>query len=251
MRDIPIIFSAPMIQALLSGRKTQTRRLVPQPPAECGINYMLGEESWLPVEDRTPVRRHFEAWTGPLFQNRPAGHLCGSFDITPRFQPRDRLWVRENWQTGMTSDGPQIAYAATPDFVEIDAWDGPDEGIGPSFNYGRCPGAKWNNWLPDVLGNDGPWRPSIHMPRWASRLTLIFEGVKVERLQDISEEDALAEGCPAQTPEELAGMEARGWYRDLWDSLHGAGAWDANPWVVALTFRVVRSNIDALMQEAA
>ncbi|NUB16491.1 hypothetical protein GAY28_30765 [Azospirillum brasilense] len=252
MRDIPIIFSAPMVRALLDGRKTQTRRLVPQPPAECGINYMLGEESWLPIEKRTPVRRAFEAWTGPLFQNRPAGHLCGSFDITPRFQPRDRLWVRENWQTGMTDDGPKIAYAATPDFVEIDAWDGPDEGCGPSFNYDRCPGAKWHHWLGDVLA-DGPWRPSIHMPRWASRLTLVVQDVKVERLQDISEEDARAEGAEPcangwwfdRNPL-LAGSDARGAFYCLWSSIHGADAWDANPWVVAPSFAVHRCNIDKL-----
>ncbi|MFP5516329.1 MAG: hypothetical protein ACLGJC_25025 [Alphaproteobacteria bacterium] len=218
MADRPIIFSAPMILALLAGRKTQTRRLVPQPPAECGINYMLGEESWLPVEERTPVRRHFEAWTGPLFQNRPAGHLCGSFDITQRFQPRDRLWVRESIErhaglVGYRADGTTIG-----------------ENIGVQRDW---------MWERSAV-------PSIHMPRWASRLTLVVEGVKVERLQDISEEDAIAEGCPAQTDEELAGMEARGWYRDLWDSLHGTGAWDVNPWVVALTFRVVRSNIDAI-----
>ncbi len=253
MVDRPIIFSAPMVRALLGGRKTQTRRLVPQPPAECGINYMLGEESWLPVEKRTPVRRAFEAWHGPLFQNRPAGHLCGSFDITPRFQPRDRLWVRENWQTGMSGDGPKIAYAATPDFVDVNAWDGPDEGVGPSFNYDRCQGAKWHNWLPDVLCNDGPWRPSIHMPRWASRLTLAVEGIKVERLQDISEEDAQAEGASQYTSQTKIlrpfNPDWKGEYRAgfmaLWDSLHGPESWDANPLVVALTFRVIRANIDA------
>ena len=224
MADRPIIFSAPMILALLAGRKTQTRRLVPQPPAECGINYMLGEESWLPIEERTPVRRTFEAWTGPLFQKRPAGHLCGSFDITPRFQPRDRLYVRENWK-------PHSSFAGMKprDIPVGDVFYMADDAYAPS---------------------NTPWVPCIHMPRWASRLTLIVEAVKVERLQDISEEDALAEGCPAQTYEALAGMEARGWYRDLWDSLHGTGAWDANPWVVALTFSVHRANIDALMQEA-
>ncbi|BAI71497.1 hypothetical protein AZL_020190 [Azospirillum sp. B510] len=221
-RDIPIIFSAPMIQALLAGRKTQTRRIITKPAALDALGVF-----------------------GPSFLLKP-----GNIDLI-RYAVGDRLWVRENWQTGMTGDGPQIAYAATPDFVEINAWDGPDEGRGPSFNYDRCPGATWHHWLGDVLGADGPWRPSIHMPRWASRLTLVVEDVRVQRLQDISEEDALAEGCPAQTYEELSGMDPRGWFRDLWNSINGATAWDANPFVVALTCKVHHCNIDRLPAEGA
>lgn len=227
MADRPIIFSAPMILALLAGRKTQTRRLVPQPPAECGINYMLGEESWLPVEERTPVRRHFEAWTGPLFQNRPAGHLCGSFDITPRFQPRDRLWVRECWSDQDCCEGEAMYRASAC-----------DDGL-----------------LPEEVA-ETRWRPSIHMPRWASRLSLIVDSVKVERLQDISEEDALAEGVVMTgkvgcEEEDDFGGTYRALFAHLWNSINGRGAWEANPFVVAISFRVVRSNIDALMQEAA
>jgi len=236
MRDIPIIFSAPMVRALLDGRKTQTRHLVPQPPAECGINYMLGEESWLPIEKRTPVRRAFEAWTGPLFQNRPPGHLCGSFDITPRFQPRDRLWVRENWK-------PHSSFAGTKprDMPAGEVFYMADGGYAPS---------------------NTPWVPCIHMPRWASRLTLLVEQVRIERLQDISEKDAKAEGVtadedpfwrPSATDPDSGGNPShRTSFECLWNSINGADAWDANPWVVALTFRVIRSNIDAIpSQEAA
>ena len=96
------------------------------------------------------------------------------------------------------------------------------------------------------------WRPSIHMPRWASRLTLTVTDVRVQRLQDISEADAMAEGCDAvlaltiKRPNGAHPGNPRECYCDLWNSLHGPGAWDANPWVVALTFTVQRGNIDQI-----
>lgn len=94
----------------------------------------------------------------------------------------------------------------------------------------------------------GLWKPSIHMPRWASRLTLTVTDVRVQRLQEISAEDVEAEGacelaCIPATEDDDA--EARVIFRDLWNSLHGPDAWDANPWVVALTFSVAQRNIDA------
>lgn len=112
---------------------------------------------------------------------------------------------------------------------------------------------------PDIDG--GKPVPSIHLPRWASRLTLIVETVKVERLQDISEADAIAEGIePAPPPhpgyrhygerDGLPGIVAVDSYKALWESLHGAGAWRANPDVVALTFRVVKENIDRIKEAA-
>lgn len=231
MSDRPINMRDWEMRALIEGRKTQTRRVLkPQP---------IGVESakWCPP-----------GWI--------VDHPDDAFVFTPpRYAPGDRLWVREAWATGMSGNGPQIAYRATPDFAEIDAWDGPDEGAGPSFNYDRCPGAKWHDWLPDVLDNDGPWRSPIHMPRWASRITLIVEGVRVQRLQDISEEDAIAEGVyrvggnmlrweQYAAVEGLTSMSPTGAFAALWNSLHGPDAWDANPWVAAITFRVVKANID-------
>ena len=85
------------------------------------------------------------------------------------------------------------------------------------------------------------------MPRWASRLTLIVEAVKVERLQDISEEDARAEGC-ADAPGTFS-PSAIGVFANLWRNLHGPDAWSENPWVAAIRFRVIRTNIDAIPGE--
>jgi len=97
------------------------------------------------------------------------------------------------------------------------------------------------------------WNPSIHMPRWASRLTLTVTDVRVQRLQDISAADSIAEGVECETCAAMAQSACHGKgcfssladFRALWNSLHGPDAWDANPWVVALTFTVEQRNIDA------
>ena len=136
--------------------------------------------------------------------------------------------------------------------------------IGPyAYEVNEYPPRDWGNkaiWFPA----DGPvpekhagqfWhraRPSIHMPRWASRLTLTVTDVRVQRLQDISAADAMAEGCDAvlaltiKRPNGAHPGNPRECYCDLWNSLHGPGAWDASPWVVALTFNVQRGNIDKM-----
>ncbi len=205
MADRLIIFSAPMVRALLDGRKTQTRRVLKKPTwaqdagwperimDECGLD---GRLSW------------FDRNTGCLAE-------------LPIPQPGDRLYVREAWAplSALTHNDPGPTALAANGFYRADE--------------------------STIDGEISRWRPSIHMPRWASRLTLHVTDVRVQRLQEISEDDAVAEGCPAQTDDELAGMEARGWFRDLWNSIYGPDAWDANPWVAAITFDVKRGNIDS------
>lgn len=95
------------------------------------------------------------------------------------------------------------------------------------------------------------WRPSIHMPRWASRLTLVVSAVKIERLQEISEEDAIAEGSQIPLAELPPAARKAAWterqaFKHTWEALHGAGSWDNNPFVVAITFKPHACNIDAL-----
>ena len=238
-RDRPIIFSGPMVRALLAGTKTQTRRVLPTKDIREDIPSEEGEDCEL------------RGWLA--LQRGDA--LCAA---KARFAVGDRLWVRETWQTGSGGNSPQIAYRATGDCHNINAWDGEDEGAGPSFNYDRCPGATWHTWLPDLLsGAEGSWRSPIHMPRWASRLTLIVTDVRVERLQDISEADAVAEGTQEPTLRDLGGDLAqaarseRQVYSRLWNSLHGPDAWAANPWVCAVSFEVERRNIDTTRQALA
>lgn len=219
MKERPILFSGAMVRAILAGEKTQTRRVVKPQPArvvEVGGAYFS--------DDHSSARIH-----------------C------PYGQPGDRLWVRETWQTGMGADGPQITYKATPDYFPIDAWDGPDEGIGPSFNYDKCPGATWHTNLSDLIaGAEGNWRPSIFMPRWASRITLEITGVRVERLQNISEADARAEGAKSMdivTGRQTLDPNSRqgsyiAHYRAIWDSINAKTApWASNPWVWVIEFK--------------
>lgn len=243
MADRPIIFSAPMVRALLAGRKTQTRRLLRGAmPAAPAINefrleprhdapyldaYCGGARSALNPRGMGPT------WCWWTRDDRPG----------PQFQvgyvPGDRLWVRE----GLHLWPGHAEYAADDAFVQ-------------AF------GTEARAWL------DGYARasaPSIHMPRWASRLTLIVSDVRVQRLQDITNDDCIAEGVPVHCNEfaprvgpimdEFArqnglishyGFE----FRKIWASLHGADAWSANPWVVALTFTVEQGNIDALREAA-
>lgn len=187
MTDRPIIFSAPMIRALLDGRKTQTRRILKPQPQDNGI--------YADIREAKKALR----W------------LSG-----------DRLWVRESWSH--SRDG---------------VWSISDARLcGPSGAIYAADGHEHVKWF-----------PSIHMPREFSRLTLIVESVKVERLQAMNRGDAMEEGCPF--PNMAKGENPLHWFRDLWESINGADSWDANPWVCAISFRTVKANIDALCEEVA
>lgn len=189
--DRPIIFSAPMVRALLDGRKTMTRRLAP-----------LKEVAK---------------------KDGRGGYVVTLSSPWRRVQPGGRLWVRETWShsgTGVWSTADARRALDGGVLYRVDD-DGSDLGI--------------------------RWWPSIHMPRWASRLTLTVTAVRVERLQEISEADARAEGVSAEwSDHELYGQSQpyRYGFSSLWNSLHGPGAWDANPEVVAIAFTVERRNID-------
>lgn len=211
MADRPILFSSPMVRAILEGRKTQTRRVLRVPA---------------PFEPSDEIS--VQVATG---------------SIEPQFRHRDRLWVRETWQ-GLSFGDYQPTKSRVCD-LRYRATD-------PLANSEK-----------EVRGY--PWRPGIHMPRWASRLTLIVTDVRVQRLQDISEADAWEEGCVRGDPDHVGGFfpaeepdpsgighrgwdNARDWFADLWDSLNakrGFG-WEANPWVCAVTFTAHQCNIDQM-----
>lgn len=213
MADRPILFSAPMIRALLAGRKTQTRRILKDAPTEPG---------WLLYCEASGKR----TWVGP--------NGYPSMPCVLRFAVGERLWVRETWRalnrfnSFPITPGSAIAYEA-------------DDNQGDR--------------RPIPIGRMGKLRPSIHMPRWASRLTLAVTEVRVQRLQDISEADARSEGMPVDhlsQPYEPPPPEVDSWqgygrasFALVWSEMHGKDSFYANPWIVALTFTVEQRNIDA------
>lgn len=198
MTERPILFSAPMVRAILTGTKTQTRRVVkPQPDFLPDHGYRVGDALCC---NGKPVMC-------------PFGHPGG-----------DRLWVREAWGTCSVFD--DVAPRDLPPFAPMKYYaDG--KIVGATAGYGLILKA----------------RPSIHMPRRFSRINLEITAVSVERLQGISEADAVAEGW-MKRPEVSADPHvhadaARDWYSDLWEQINGPGSWDANPWVWCLTFKRV------------
>jgi hypothetical protein len=221
MKERPILFSGPMVTTILEGRKTQTRRVIspqipdfvqntpdPHPPKHEKPYF----DSYC-SERRTPEnpRGMSNLWCWWTRDDRPNMQMFRC----PYGQPGDRLWVRETFRYRDLSEppGPEFIYRATavPLFGEV-------------------------------------WKPAIHMPRTASRLTLEILKVRVERAQDISEADAKAEGVEetpcwkhSHEPKTAFCRCYRDGYRQLWDSINakrGFG-WDANPWVWVIEFKAV------------
>jgi hypothetical protein len=212
MKERPILFSAPMVTAILAGKKTQTRRIA-------DMDKLI----------RADVRDY-----GPDFDGHEWSASINAHIRCPYGAPGGRLWVRETWglfdrDSGGGSKGYGVAWRAThPNLDDAVEWiDGPVD-----YGYPEAPAA------PSLVPSDN-WRPSIHMPRWASRLTLEVTSVRVERLHDISESDALAEGCSASGEWSAAGVStpsARADFGGLWRSINGVESWAANPWVWVVGF---------------
>lgn len=216
MSDRPILFSGPMVRALLEGRKTQTRRVIkPRPWNSAGDTVDISRASAARITIGADGRSYV------AFDHPRGGPLTAY--VAP-YVVGDRLWVREtgNWRGPMKDHigGGQMGFT----FYAADS----DRGRSEFF--------------------DDKNRPGIFMPRWASRLTLTVTDVRVQRLQEISPADAIAEGiAPAansltidcDTPNPVDGYQA------LWDKLNAERApWTSNPWIVAVTFTVEQRNID-------
>jgi hypothetical protein len=225
MKEGPILFSGPMVRAILEDRKVQTRRVVMvrhNGPRGDGKLHVYGNEyqRWIQAGDDKSM------WMA----DRPSitgGTAGGPWVRCPYGVPGDRLWVRETWCCidSKVRPGARIAYRA-------DTTDG------------------------ERLRVDAPWKPSIHMPRWASRITLEITEVRVQRVQEISESDAKAEGADrdwrpedddrdAENNEDTNGYfppkSYTSGFANLWDSINakrGFG-WDVNPWVWCITFKRV------------
>lgn len=214
----PILMSASMVRALLDGRKTQTRRIAKFP-------------KWA---DPSGGVEFCSIDSAPAMLCRESG--CFADVNSPFGLPGDSLWVRETWRVARRWDdnpprtlpferGMTIMYAAG----------------GSRAHNGAGVYENDDDYPPELPEWAGKQRPSIHMPRWASRLTLKITEVRIEQLHDISNEDAAAEGWPG--PDETGTIRSSypmAWYSHLWESINGRGSWEFNPWVWALTFEVVK-----------
>ena len=250
MMDKPIIFNTTMVQALLAGRKTQTRRVV---KAKSEVEGVTNKQS-------TIIAKEFRECAGRWFGIDQWDTKPCCYADCPYGQPGDLLWVRESF----TECGDNfVAYRA-------------DNKIYQPINGALLAVNKKITYTPK-------WSPSIHMPRWASRLTLLVKDIRIERVQDISAKDVFLEGVQIPTSKthypllELAGKYppcnyidaktaesfytgmageeivddlARAYFASLWDSINkqrGYG-WGLNPWVWCLTFEVIHKNIDEVLQ---
>lgn len=200
----PILFSGPMVRALLDGRKTQTRRIVKAKDSDSSRCITLP----MLMKNVNEWRLQDCRWFGI------DGYDTLVFCDCPYGEVGDRLWVRETWSV----KGYDSAKA---------------------FNESECHTAYRAD------GDESPfvtkWKPSIHMPRWASRLTLEITGVRVERLNAISSADAEDEGVTLFGKDNRVGEETlyQAAFRELWESINGEGSWASNPWVWVVEFKVV------------
>jgi len=212
MTEKPILFSGPMVRAILEGRKTMTRRVVkPQPVLHCG------HYRWQPDDRNDVCVEHMNAAMCPY---GPIGR---------------HLWVREKWACAVCE--PQetkgIMYHAT--YKDDANWFVENE-------------THLDEWYKLWSSYTDKWRPSIHMPRWASRITLEVTGVRVERVQEISESDAQAEGSDPWYEADLTpcgelrdgpSFKYTAGFHDLWNSINAESGfgWDVNPWVWVVEFK--------------
>ncbi|MFB4458502.1 hypothetical protein ACE3J9_16345 [Enterobacter hormaechei subsp. steigerwaltii] len=231
MKERGMIFNGEMVRAILDGRKTQTRRIMKVQPQPCN------HANWPDYSPDSQWKSYPNGWCCAVCANGTTiDHRHHAKGINCPFGAvGDHIWVREAFQGPLVSEELLEEYRAYPEKFE---------------NPEYCEYAADGEPRPEYCDLDDNlrhgWRPSIHMPRWASRLTLEITGVRVERLNSISQKDAQAEG-----------MELTGWrptysdpdsggevwtpydnFAQLWESIYGEESWQANPWVWVIEFKV-------------
>jgi hypothetical protein len=224
MKTRPILFNGDMVRALLDGRKTQTRRLVKPQPAP--------DQSWRGWVIESSNQRHEGCASWVVDGIGPLSTINATY-ARPPCEAGDLMWVRETFISGFEFDDNDIPtekertwYRANGD---LDCW----------YDGGS-----------DFPKENIPWKPSIHMPRRASRLTLRITNVRVERLQEISASDSKAEGAPDTSRPGVQISLKRG-FQNLWMRINGGDSWDANPWVWVIEFEVIHANVDTILKQEA
>ncbi len=194
-----MIFNGEMVRAILDGRKTQTRRPI----------------KWKQTRF-TEIGEHEDGSKWPWSED--SEHACDFWHPCPFGAVGDRIWVREAFRVhSRATDVATLVYKAS----ERNSW---------TEQTRRVPVAVCNK-----PATPEKWTPSLHMPRWASRILLEITGVRVERLRSMSQDDARAEGVIAASGPMEAGLA----FRELWDSIYGEESWKANPWVRVIEFKRV------------
>jgi hypothetical protein len=234
MKERPIIFTADSVRAILEGKKTMTRRVImPQPILHntCDGQFIDWRSMVTKVRNKDIIHDYMT--------NR-----C------PYGQPGDSLWVRETWKPGAWRDDGRVAidYKSSPELTNT-PWLYPE-------NFDEL----WPEWTDEIIASglksdeDGMfhwkpgkspmrWRPSIFMPRWASRLTLEITGVRVERLQEIGMKDCLREGVDkTEEGKLLHGSHLVYSFAKLWDGINAKRGFpfSSDPWVWVLSFKVIK-----------
>ncbi|TRL61711.1 hypothetical protein FMM65_23080 [Citrobacter youngae] len=210
MKEHGMIFNGEMVRAILDGRKTQTRRIMKVQPES---SKSRPGDFWFPSKKLESMVHVSDLAPG----NSPIAdcHLFFQEHCCPFGTVGDRIWVRETWAE---------AGAGAPDLKLYRA------------NYPAHVPNHYEN-VPPV--DEIRWTPSIHMPRWASRLTLEITGVRVDRLANVSDDDAGKEGYPANPEPYGGGMDKWLWFRQLWDGIYPEQSFKHNPWVWVIEFKVV------------
>lgn len=245
MKERPILFNAPMVKAILEGRKTQTRRIMRRQPD--AVEYFKRGEPTTDTDAKNAILRCYNNPKG--FKNCNSGWFGDATYKTPfsEFNVGDHLWVRE---TFMDMSGTGVEHRDSKGKLQ-------------KYAYATdCPQGSYSD---DVRKDYGlKWKPSIHMPRSASRILLEITKIRVERLNEISEEDAKAEGIEPIIIQDNVACDG-GWTRDdrhmwkgykdkerayrdtakdsfmsLWQEIYGVDSWVANPWVWVVEFKVIQ-----------
>lgn len=209
MKERPILFSGKMVRAILSGAKTQTRRIIkPQPSPDTNGWVGTKDVGFIPADDEgDPIKCPYEVGM--------------------------RLWVRETFTfcTGAVP-GDVVVYLADGTSYHILC---ENEGEGDPVEHG------WKYYAPSLGLTEMKWKPSIFMPRWASRIQLEITGIRVEQLQKITTLDAIAEGIDSDGgDDEHRNRSSIENYSVLWELINGNGSWSANPWVWVIKFKRVK-----------
>lgn len=262
MNEKPILFSTAMVQAILAGRKTMTRRVIKNQPVKHNDVIKMP----IPISDYT---KEINKWKKKGYKRLGTeGPAAGYLLPESKYQPGDLIYVRENWQMIGWSfeDGSALVRYENGDTLDCDCPD-PTEDSGWLLKQvenlekgGYYTIDPENNEFFKATGKKQPFKPSIHLPKSFSRIWLECTAVRAERLQDISEEDAIAEGveswieerlksrpthykiyCDVDNPNDPATYSSTAYhsFESLWHLINGKESWDANPWVWVYSFKVL------------